>query len=247
MKTLALLITVTTLIFASKQGQAKNSIDLDYGAFKVNYSCVHRGYNFVSYTSVPDGGSLDRYQPFHIDASLPSGCPSKNATRSYKTPKGAEKYDRGHGVHQNIFDHDAGIMRKTNFMTNIVPQQATLNRRGLSRELEKRIECARDNVEVKVWLGNVWGNDVSNDKFVDTHGVTTPDYLWRIHVYADEPNRAYAWLMPNDSSPTKDMESKFRSTASAIKAKAEFEISGLPIFQETMTPDPHRFDKCSYK
>jgi len=91
-------------------------------------------------------------------------------------------------------------MKQSNSMANIVPQAKLLNRRGVWRKTEELTECWRDKGRVEVWAGNFWGTDSSNDYFIKSHGVVTPDKLWKVIKF---PNgEVNAWLMPNDYSPT---------------------------------------------
>lgn len=175
------------------------SVDLDYGFHQVNYSCTHRGYNYLHYVTVPDTGYFVREEKFELEPALNgTNCPNQKTADTYRQRPGQPLYHRGHGNHQNIWDHDRVMMRLTNRMTNVVPQNGVQNTDGLWRELEKRVECARDLTTVEVYLGNEWGNNTSNDYFVKSHGVTTPDYLWRVHTYKSHPGLAFAWLIPND-------------------------------------------------
>lgn len=231
------------------------SIDIDYGAFQINYSCFHAGYNYAKYATVPDQGDEDRYAPFHLDKSvLKVWCPSQRSTKAYSRPKGETQYDRGHGVHQNIWDHSRDIMKKTNMMTNIVPQNKTQNRTGLWRKLETRIECARDLTDdngnstvTQVYLGNIWGDDKSNDHFRISHLVTTPDYLWRVHVYPTEPNKAYAWIIPNDANAKLSTESQYRVKMSEIVERAEYPLSFPESWVDASGDDPHIDINCSWQ
>jgi len=176
-----------------------NLIHLQYGKWQIWYNCENRGYQVFNYTTVPDGGNLNRYSKFHQESTLPLEC-QQFSTSSYKSPKDSIiKYDRGHGVHQNIWDHSRELMIKSNSMANIVPQASKLNRHGVWRFTEVLTECFRDLGKVEVWGGVVWGNDQSNDLFVKSHGVVTPDYLWKLIIFPQ--GEVNAWLIPNDNSP----------------------------------------------
>ena len=173
---------------------------ITYKNWDIDYSCKHRGYEYFHYTTVKDSGEIKRFKPFHKELQIPKKC-SQFKTSSYWQKKGAKiSYDRGHGVHQNIWDHSKVLMKESNSMANIIPQASKLNRSGVWRKTEELTECHRDKGEVEVWGGVVWGNDTSNDHFKKSHGVTTPDQLWKVIKF---PNgEVNAWLMPNDNSPT---------------------------------------------
>tara|TARA_Y100000310_G_C20677023_1_gene813688 strand:+ start:2224 stop:3120 length:897 start_codon:yes stop_codon:yes gene_type:complete len=195
------------------------TVSLDYGFYNVNYSCSHRGFNYLSYTTVPDQGKIKRYKPFHKEDALSKfpNCPSQKKTSSYRKGKNQPQYHRGHGNHQNIWDHDINMMMATNMMTNVVPHNGVQNTAGLWRELEERVECARDRTDVTVYLGNDWGNDGSNDYFKASHGVTTPDRIWRVHVYKSHPNKAFAWLIPNDEVAKRNDDFAYRVSLKELK------------------------------
>lgn len=223
------LLSLISFLFFSSFTFADDIYELDYGNWSIEYSCEHRGYQYFHYITVKDSGSLDRYKPFHIDKDIPKEC-SQKTTKSYRLPKGSViTYDRGHGVHQNIWDHSKKLMKLSNMMTNIVPQASQLNRRGVWRKTEELTECYRDIGEVEVWGGVIWGNDESNDYFKNSHGVTTPDQLWKIIKF---PNgKVNAWLMPNDNTPTAvKMDTYLVSPAKIMRATGyEFDISRSEI------------------
>lgn len=80
-------------------------------------------------------------------------------------------------------------------MTNILPQTASMNR-GAWQHTEMIVECYRDIDELLVLGGALWGNDTSNDHFVESHGIATPDQFWKVII---RPDRVIAWLIPNSA------------------------------------------------
>lgn len=173
---------------------------LQFKKWTIDYSCEHRGYQYFTYTVGADNGELERFKPFHHESKLPKHC-RQFKTSTYRLPKSVPiSYDRGHGVHQNIWDGTKSLMRESNSMANILPQASQLNRKGAWRYTEKLTECFRDKGPVKVWGGVIWGKDSSNDHFKVSHGVTTPDYLWKIIKYPD--GMAQGWLFPNSNVAT---------------------------------------------
>lgn len=193
-------LLLITIFVASFNVVAKDRyFKLDYDAWTIMYNCSKRGYEWFHYKTVPDQGSLERDNTFNYEGRLPSEC-RQFSTSSYRLSKGASiLYHRGHGVHQNIWDHDPNLMAQSNSMANIVPQAANLNSRGVWRYTEKLTECWRDEGTVEVWGGVIWGTNGNDDHFVESHGVVTPDYLWKVVHFPD--GRVNAWLMPNDYSP----------------------------------------------
>ena len=68
----------------------------------------------------------------------------------------------------------------------MLPQSANFNSSGAWRRTEQIAECYREISTLRIWGGVIWGDDATNDVFVDTHNVVTPDRWWtpRVHSYA---------------------------------------------------------------
>jgi len=66
-----------------------------------------------------------RHKSFHINTNVSSSCQQLSA-KTYKQ-KG-QRYDRGHLVPANHLDYSKVAIRQSNFMTNILPQAAKMNR-----------------------------------------------------------------------------------------------------------------------
>ena len=95
-------------------------------------------------------------------------------------------------------DYDATYIRRANFMSNIVPQVSSFNR-GIWLDAETVAECYRDIAPVQVYGGVVY-SDPSNDYFLSSHGIRTPEYLWKALITTDPATgaqKAIAWLIPN--------------------------------------------------
>ena len=223
---------------------------IDYHRFTVYYDCNRRGYDYSTFTAYADNGSLPRYEPFHKEPLLEGyDCPSQKTTSLYKKTPGNPQYHRGHGITSNHNDDSEYYMSLTNRMTNVVPHNGVQNSRGLWRHLEKRVECARDVAPVTVYLGNFWGNDKSNDLFVATHGVPTPDYLWRVHVYDKYPGQAFVWLIKNNADTMPEDEDKARVSLDKLAKllETEYRISFPDDWETSRNKDPYRHQTCSLK
>ncbi|MCJ8315241.1 MAG: DNA/RNA non-specific endonuclease, partial [Pseudomonadales bacterium] len=87
------------------------------------------------------------------------------------------------------------------------------NRNGAWRFTEEITECNRgtnkdeSNVSLKVWGGVIWGEDQSNDYFIESHGVVTPDYLWKVIEFSD--GKVNAWIIPNDAQAKRSTASDY--------------------------------------
>lgn len=218
---IALCIYVPLAVPLSIQASSETLL-LEYDSWKIWYNCERRGYDAFHYTTVPDSGRLPRYNTFRHEEAMPEHC-RQTSTSSYSVTEGSDiRYDRGHGVHQNIWDHDRDLMVASNSMANIVPQASRLNRWGVWRHTEKLTECWRDHGTVEVWGGVVWGNDTSNDHFTESHGVHTPDLLWKVVQYPD--GEVNAWLMPNDDTPDDDNIDDYLTHSDVITALLDFQL-----------------------
>jgi endonuclease G len=97
-------------------------------------------------------------------------------------------------------DYDAAYLISANYMTNIVPQLASFNQ-GLWKETESITECYRDIAPIQV-IGGVIYSDASNDFFVSSHGIKSPDYFWKTLVTTNSSYQieTISWLFPNQSA-----------------------------------------------
>lgn len=227
-----------------------NQLVIDYHRFVTYYDCKRRGFDYATFVAHADSGNFPRYEPFHKEPLLEKyDCPSQKKTSSYKKTAGNPQYHRGHGITSNHNDDSEYYMSLTNRMTNVVPHNGVQNSRGLWRHLEERVECARDIAPVTVYLGNYWGNDKSNDHFIDTHGVPTPDYIWRIHVYKNYPNQAFAWLIANDEKTMPEDENSARVSIDKLQQliSQEYDVTFPNSWVTSTNYDPYRNATCSLK
>jgi endonuclease G len=82
-------------------------------------------------------------------------------------------YDRGHLVPANHLDHLAKGIAQSNYMTNILPQHAKMNR-GAWLVTEEIIECTRDEEPLHVVGGPIWHTKKSDSRMIDLHSVEIP-------------------------------------------------------------------------
>jgi endonuclease G len=168
-----------------------NILKLDYEGFTVWVDCSQRGAVKFQYNAQHDTGNAKRSDTFYLDPNVPAECQQTTA-KAY-----GQKFDRGHQVPANHLDSSETAIKQTNFMTNILPQAANMNR-GAWYETEKIIECYRDIDELLVIGGVIWGNNAADDYFVASHGVKTPDAYWKVIVRGKgQDERAIAWIVPN--------------------------------------------------
>jgi endonuclease G len=166
-------------------------LELNYEGFTVWLDCEKRGAVKFRYNAQHDTGNAKRSDSFYLDPNIPAEC-QQTTDKAY-----GQKYDRGHLTPANHLDSSEKAIKQTNFMTNILPQAANMNR-GAWLATEEIIECYRDIDELLVIGGVIWGNNAADDYFVQSHGVKTPDSYWKVIVRGKgQDERAIAWIVPN--------------------------------------------------
>jgi endonuclease G, mitochondrial len=196
MKAVYLLVVITISVtgFSAHASEIKR---IDYEGFTVWVDCDKRGAVKFQYNAQHDTGSFKRHKSFHIDPDISSSC-QQLSVKTYK--KKGQRYDRGHLVPANHLDYSKVAIRQSNFMTNILPQAANMNR-GAWLLTEEITECYRDIDELLIIGGVLWGNNEDDDFFKESHGVKTPDAFWKVIIRND---RAIAWIIPNSSDAKRD-------------------------------------------
>ena len=173
-----------------------NILKLDYSGFTVWLNCTKRGAIRYQYVAQHDDGNFKRYDKFALDPKVPKEC------QQYSSKTYGLKYDRGHQVPANHMDYSGLAIKQTNYMTNILPQAANMNR-GAWLQTEKITECYRDIAELLVIGGVIWGNNEADDYFLQSHGVKTPDAYWKVIIRGTgQDERAIAWIVPNSQDAT---------------------------------------------
>jgi len=97
-------------------------------------------------------------------------------------------------------DANSVLMKRANYMSNIVPQASTFNQ-GIWLDAENIAECYRDIAPVRV-VGGVVYDDEANDYFLSSHGIRTPDYFWKTILTTDRASgetKTISWYIPNSN------------------------------------------------
>tara|TARA_Y100000588_G_scaffold90079_1_gene96736 strand:- start:43196 stop:43951 length:756 start_codon:yes stop_codon:yes gene_type:complete len=192
----------------SVYGNAEDASNLKvrrFEDFMLVMNCEKRAVEFFYYETQPDTGNAKRSSSFYKDKELPEDC-QQSSTNTYKSPIGT--FDRGHMVPANHFDSDKESIYATNIMSNIHPQHPGLNR-GAWLRTEEMIECMREDTKLQVFGGPIWGSNEDNDYFLNSHGIVTADYFWKV-VFNPKSQELYAWIFPNDAAPTKSKTNQYR-------------------------------------
>ena len=69
------------------------------------------------------------------------------------------------------------------------------------KETENITECYRDIAPIQV-IGGVIYSDATNDFFLASHGIKSPDYFWKTLITTNSNNQTetISWLFPNQSA-----------------------------------------------
>jgi endonuclease G len=181
----------------SETQAGENILKLDYAGFTVWLDCAQRGPVKFRYNAQHDTGNEARVASFRLDPQVPPKC------QQFSAAAYGNGYDRGHQVPANHLDASEVSIRQSNFMTNILPQVAQMNR-GAWLLTEEIVECYRDIDELLVLGGTIWGHNPADDFFLESHGVATPDAFWKVIIRGTGQNeRAIAWIVPNTAQATK--------------------------------------------
>jgi endonuclease G len=192
-----------------------NLLRVDYEGFSVWLDCDHHGAYRFAYSVSVDTGHEPRIDGFSLDPGVSANCQPTSA-EPFHSPVGAPRFDRGHQVPANHMDWSAQAISETNFLTNILPQTTVLNR-GAWLATEEIIECYRDIQDLQIIGGAIWTKNVKNDYFVQSHGIKTPDYFWKVVIRAD--GKAQAWLFPNNNAPTRARLNRYLIKIASLEKK----------------------------
>jgi endonuclease G len=203
------------------------SSQLQYDGFAVWVDCsMNAAYRF-EYMAYEDCGCHPRHHGFKLDPKserISSTCQQRNG-KTYKATEGVA-FDRGHLVPANHLDHDEDAISQSNYMTNILPQAALMNR-GSWLETEELVECLRDKEPVHVLGGAAYNSkDPRYNWFQDSHNVKTPSWFWKVvtvaNRHAEDYHRIAFWIPNNEVAKRGTMGKYVVSLASLEKNLAKF-------------------------
>ncbi|WP_370243721.1 DNA/RNA non-specific endonuclease [Alteromonas abrolhosensis] len=192
---------------ASQKSSLETSfVKCEYRAFQTLSYCPFKT-PLVSWVRVfhDKGDENTSNRNYRVDPLAAALACQQTSGSTYSSIK--EGFDVGHLTPIDILDNDTLSAHETNFMTNLVPQNLSLNRYGAWRKSERLTECYREEYDsTEVFSGVLIGSDVTNDHFASSHGlIKTPDRLWKvIKFYDSNSNEFYtSWIFDNSSSGSK--------------------------------------------
>jgi endonuclease G len=210
---------------------AAEVLRLDYEGFAVWLDCERRGAVKFRYNAQRDQGNVERPSTFRLDPNVPARC-QQTSTDAYQHPD--PKYHRGHLVPANHLDNSETAIKQSNFMTNILPQTQTLNL-GAWKRTDAIIECYRDIDELLVIGGVIWGDDATDDHFVQSHGVATPDAYWKLILRGTD--RVIAWVIPNTTEAKSQQLDTYLVTVEELEQRTGESFPEVPAFRRAEKPE----------
>ncbi|MEJ6060276.1 DNA/RNA non-specific endonuclease [Aliivibrio salmonicida] len=193
-------------------------IKREHGDFTTWTECSDKTNVMFTYLLDSDHGHTKRTDDFRVDVKLPFHC-QQTSSEPYRTSKSNGQYHRGHLKSANSGDESVKSMSSTFVMSNIVPQHSISNTQAWN-QTEITEECYRDISPITVVGGAIYNNE-SNDFFIDSHGVKTPESMWKVIVQNDH---VIAWNIPNDSTATKSKLSSYIVTVNELE-----KLTGITI------------------
>ena len=163
---------------------------LSHTGYSLSYNEEHELASYVSYILTQDEvyGDVERKDEFREDKSITTGSADLN---DYKK----SGYDRGHLIPAADLKWSTDAMSDSFYLSNMAPQDPTLNR-GMWSSLEAITrQAAVDNEAIYVVTG-----PVLTDGPYDTIGknkVSVPNYFYKVFLTANGAN-AIGFILPND-------------------------------------------------
>jgi endonuclease G, mitochondrial len=227
-----LLAIGSTNFTKNRENKAVDGYDhLKYGHFELDFHCESKAALRWMYTLTPEiDGTARRPSGFYHDPNYPRSC-QQLTTRSY-----GSGYDRGHLVTSSHMDMSSFDRRQAHYMTNILPQISNFNQ-GIWQKTELLTSCVRLLRPITVYGGVIF-DDPSNDFFLKSHGVKTPDYWWKVLVTTNErgDEEVISWLFPNK----KDLFhlDSYLLAVKDIETRLNDELGNIPITEDLKTAKP---------
>ncbi|CAK4083095.1 unnamed protein product [Aphanomyces euteiches] len=232
MKTsIATIAAFVAIAAASNNTVAENvlasDVQVNHLGYTLTYNCAGHTADRWTYTLDKATGDAARPSSFYVDPDVSTSCQQKT-TATYKTTQTTTEYDRGHLVASAHMGNSVEQRRQSHYMTNIAPQVAGFNR-GIWERTEAIEACYRELKPLTTYGGLVY-TDASNDYFVDTHGIKTPDFWWKVVVTKDATtgkDKIISWYFPNQ--PNLGTLDKYLVSVNDIESRLVDGLGPIPV------------------
>ena len=174
----------------------ETEFDNSFLAIDCNNNTVH-SFSYSLELRAPLNGAYENTP----DSNLPEFCQlltNKPYTRGY---------DRGYLI------PPSHVTDGTSFMSNTAPLSHKMNF-GAWKRTQEITECANLKSAVDVIGGAIYNNGWFNDYFVNSHGIKSPEYLWK--VMSTQDGLYTAWLIPNSDAATASVIDRYEIDLNAL-------------------------------
>ena len=160
--------------------------------------------DWVAYRVIPTqlDGPFDRTDDFREDEDLPTG--ERSTPDDYDEPN----FDQGHMAPADLFTTDPSAMSESFLMSNMAPQNGSLNSGGW-KGLENRVQkWTKSRGELYVVSGPVYDPSATVSTIGD--GVHVPDGFYKV-IFDPVRVEAIAFILPNERVLTADLPNRLES------------------------------------
>ena len=210
---------------------------LDRGEFVLSYSRTHNAPNWVAWRlEAADLGAVERGSSFRADLGLPAGLTPIEPDALRKSG-----WDRGHLCPSEDRTASAAANRQTFIMSNVLPQNPTLNRGSWARLEADTRAFAQEGQTVQVLAGALWQDGAASESRVG--GMTIPSRLFKIVVASrgdgqpesiNETDTVIAVIAANSDAAKGHSWREFQTSVDAIEEASGYDfLAELPDTIET--------------
>ncbi|ETV90143.1 hypothetical protein H310_15027 [Aphanomyces invadans] len=200
---------------------------IHHDGYSLLFNCARRTADRWNYTLGKEKGNPTRPSAFYSDPDVSKDCQQKSVKPYPSSASSGISYDRGHLVASAHMTDSVEQRRQSHYMTNIAPQVASFNR-GIWEKTEGIEACHRDLQPLSTWGGLIY-TDASNDYFLESHGVQTPEFWWKVVLSknADGTDKIISWMFPNrDGLGALD---EYLVSVHDIEAKLNDNLGPIPV------------------
>lgn len=204
----------------------------DYKGFRVYFNNDYHIPNCVSYEIIRSetSGATPRYKNFEPDPNFRNTAYPSDYTRS--------GYDRGHMAPAGDMKWDNEAMHETFYMSNICPQNHSLNSGGWKKLEEKVRDWAYRDSSIIVVSGPILSNNMNR---IGSTGVAVPERFFKVLLAPGvQKPRAIGFIY--DNAPSKGETKNYAVSVDRVEA-----VTGYDFFHNLPDNIENRIESaCNY-
>lgn len=163
-----------------------------------------------------------------IDTDIPKVCRKKSSENVPLIDNVSTTYDYLPLVNPWSLRHQKDI-EATRSVALMLPMAVRLENKW--KEVDSLVLCDKRH-KVRVYAGLLYDGSDKNDFFLETHGMRTPDMLYKILLRQDGEVKAFIW--PNDIRADASLK-MFRATVKEIEKLSGLEFRAIPKKKKNST------------